>query len=82
MVSSVLVELVGDAGEAPSSTEFCCEVFENISCRCVAAGVGEEDIAGMEVKGHVTGIPVLGLGTHSVESGETGHPPKFIKSAI
>jgi len=81
MVSSVLVELVGDAGEAPSGTKFGEEEFKNISCCPWTTGVCEVDISGVEIKCHVT-IPNVWLGTHIEKSGETGNPPKFIKSAI
>lgn len=81
MVSSVLVELVGDAGEAPSGAETGKEGIESIPGCEVTAWVGEVDVAGMEVEGHVT-VPNRLAGTHGEISGDLGKPPKFIKSAI
>lgn len=63
MVSSVFVELVGEAGEAPPNRRSGDEGYESFCLVNCASGVGEVDIAGMEVKGHVT-IPVLLAGSH------------------
>lgn len=53
MVSSVLVELVGDAGEAPFSAKSGEEGVNCISGIDCAPGVCEVDIAGMKVESHV-----------------------------
>lgn len=65
MVSSVLVELMGDAGEAPPSTKSGDESVNSVSAADCASRVCEVDIAGMEVEaGHVTSVPFVWLGTH------------------
>ena len=66
MVSSVLVELVGDAGEAPSGTKSGNEGVNRVPGGHGTAGVREEDIFGMEIECHVI-VPSCLLGTHSVE---------------
>lgn len=50
MVSVVFVELVGDAGEAPSVTTFVFEDVECVSWSDIAAGVCEEAVFRMEIK--------------------------------
>lgn len=66
MVSSVLVELVGDAGEAPSGTKSGNEGVNGFSGGHGTTGIREEDIFGMKIEGHVI-VPSLLLGTHSVK---------------
>lgn len=50
MVSSVLVELVRDAGEAPPSIKFGDESCKSVSAADCASRIGEVDIAGMKVE--------------------------------
>lgn len=80
MVSSVLVELVGDAGEAPSGAETGKEGIESIPGCEVTAWVGEVDVAGMEVEGHVT-VPGWLLRGHSVGTWGIGDSPEIYKKA-
>lgn len=76
MVSSVLVEFVGDDGIGCSITG---EGGE--ACKCVVFGdvalcVGKEDMFGMEVES----VPFGGHEDHARNFGDTGTPPKFIKT--
>lgn len=66
MVSSVIVELMGDAGEAPSRTKSGKEGVNAFSGGHGTTGVCEEDIFGMKIEGHVI-VPSWLLGTHSVK---------------
>lgn len=86
MVSSVLVELVGDAGEAPPSSKSGDDGVKCISCCPWTTRVGEVDIAGMKVKSHgirilVKDVPVGCLGSHSVGTWGLGDTPEIYKKA-
>lgn len=78
MVSSVLVEFVGDDDKSGSSTTEAGEVGKTISGRDVALGVGEEGMFGMKVE--LT--PGHGLKPMCENLGNWGTPPILIKNAI
>lgn len=78
MVSSVIVELMGDAGEAPSRTKSGEEGVKALPGGHGTTGICEEDIFRMKIKGHVT-IPNELAGTHSVDFGVTGDTSDIYK---
>jgi len=80
MVSSVLVEFVADAGEAPSSTKSGDEGGNCISGRDVASGVCEEGIAGMKIESHVT-VPCWHVQTHIAGNWGLRDTPEIYKKA-
>lgn len=80
MVSSVLVELMGDAGEAPPSSKSGDDGVKCISCCPWTTRVGEVDIAGMKIEGHVSVTGWL-LQTHSVGTWGLRDTPEIYKKA-